>query len=103
MENKRRKYKAWACITFLILFGCVPATLMAYFAVPLALSGVFGFIAGDGWLSLGAGAWGLMGVLGTFSLWTISLGFPSPILYIGLLIGTSKSFVRGDKLLIQSY
>ncbi len=87
MKPQRRNYKAWTRASFLILLGCIPATYLCFFALPLAISGIFGFIAGDGWLSLGMGIWGIAGVLGTLSLWTISLGFPSPIPYFGLIVG----------------
>ena len=87
MEFRRPKVRAWARAVLLILLGCIPATILSFFAVPLAFSGFSGFIGGDGWINLGFGIWGLAGALGTFALWTISLGFPSPIAYLGLIVG----------------
>ena len=84
---RRRKYLAWVRNSLLILFGCIPATVLCYLAVPLAISGMIGPFAGDGWLSVGMSLWGIGGIVGTFSLWRICLGFPSPLSYFGLIIG----------------
>ena len=75
----------------LVLLGCIPATILCYFALPLAISGVFGFVSGHGWLSLAVGIWGAAGVLGTLSLWAISLGFPTPLRYVGLIVGIAAN------------
>lgn len=93
MNTQGRKYIAWIRASLLILLGCIPATILCYFALPLAASGVFFFITGGGWLYLATGAWGLAGVVGTLSLWTISLGFPSPLRYLGLSVGIAANLL----------
>lgn len=93
MSSNRRKYIAWTRAALLVLLGCVPATILFSVALPLTFSGVFGFLSGEGWLSLVMGIWGVAGVVGTLSLWAISLGFPTILRYVGLIIGIAANLL----------
>lgn len=93
MSSNRRKYIAWTRAGLLVLLGCVPATILCYYTLPLAISGLFGFVFGDGWLSLVMGVWGVAGVVGTLSLWAVSLGFPTPLRCAGLIIGIAANLM----------
>lgn len=87
--------------SLLILLGCIPATLLCYFAAPAAIYGLLGIVDGD-WVSLAIGLLGIIGLAGTFSLWAICLGFPTSFRYLALLVAIPANVVASLVLLSPS-
>ncbi len=67
-----------------IVFGAIPATVFSYYAVLVVIVGASAFASGG----IVFVAFGVAGIFGTVSLWTIAFGKDSKVFIVGLIAGS---------------